>query len=78
MNPNDKAMLEKVKPGWWVRCGDLNVWWLVVCLTKESCFVAIDTRQPGIMARDAITAIHAPTDNPSIETAYLLGEPEEV
>jgi len=47
-------------------------------MTKESCFVAIDTRQPGIMARDAITAIHAPTDNPSIETAYLLGEPEEV
>jgi len=84
MNPNDKAMLEKVKPGWWVYtqgiCIMENKWLLVAGLLEQypSLVSVTDGRDIVSRCRSDIRALHAPTDNPRMETAYLLVEPEEV
>ena len=96
MNPNDKAMLEKVKPGWWAKHNDTGPaqyeashdrWclvWLGWCNSdvRRPPYITATCPETGdadieLSAGD-ITAIHTPTDDPSMETAYLLGEPEEV
>ena len=84
MNPNDKAMLEKVKPGWWVYTQGICIMenkWLLVAESLEqypSLVSVADGRDIVSRCRSDIRALHAPTDNPRMETAYLLVEPEEV
>ena len=84
MNPNDKAMLEKVRAGWWVYtqgiCIMENKWLLVAGLLEQypSLVSVTDGRDIVSRCRSNILAIHAPTDNPQMATAYKLGEPEEV
>ena len=79
MNPNDKAMLEKVKPGWWATGRTKERWYLVVHVVYGRLYVwHEDHCQLQYISQPNITALHRPTDDPSMETAYLLGEPEEV
>ena len=74
----DEAMLAKVKAGWWVQA----TWakegtWLLVLGEAEDGF---DVWADGYTAADTddITAIHPPTDDPKMETAYKLREPATV
>jgi len=83
MNPNDKAQLEKVKPGWWVQTLLGRKEWFLVCAANGEYFQIWSlTDTPGVnpihTVDTYITALHAPTDDPQMATAYKLGEPEEV
>ena len=92
MNPNDKTMLEKVRAGWWAksRTGSLIVddcpWQQVVGECNDGRLVLFQMYfqngqpKPAVeyCNKDDILALHAPTDNPSMATAYKIGEPEEV
>jgi len=92
MNPNDKAMLETAKAGWWAksRTGSLIVddcpWQQVVGECNDGRLVLFQMYfqngqpKPAVeyCNKDDILALHAPTDNPQMATAYKLGEPEEV
>jgi len=84
MNPNDKAMLEKVKPGWWVQYLNEGYafndqWYQVVDREPKYQWVWSPERGMAICPHiKALHAIHAPTDDPQMATAYKLGEPEEV
>jgi len=100
MNPNDKTMLEKVKPGWWVKHNDTGPAQYEASRDKW-CLIGLgwcnsDVRRPpyitatcpenwdsGVdmdieLSAGDILALHAPTDDPQMATAYLMGEPEEV
>ena len=92
MNPNDKAQLEKVKPGWWAkrRTGFLIVdycpWRQVVGECNDGRLVLFQMYfqngqpKPAVeyCNKDDILALHPPTDNPQMATAYKIGEPEYV
>ena len=83
MNANDKSMLEKVRAGWWVQTLLGRKEWFLVCAANGEYFQIWSlTDTPGVnpihTVDTYITALHRPTDDPSMETAYLLGEPEEV
>jgi len=84
VNANDKSMLEKVRAGWWVYtqgiCIIENKWLLVAGLLEQypSLVSVTDGRDIVSRCRSNILALHAPTDDPQMATAYKLGEPEEV
>ena len=84
MNANDKAMLEKVRAGWWVYTQGICIMenkWLLVAESLEqypSLVSVADGRDIVSRCRSNILALHAPTDDPQMATAYKIGEPEEV
>ena len=79
MNPNDKSMLDKVKPGWWATGRTKERWYLVVHVVDGRLYVWHEGHcQLQHISQPNITALHTPTDDPQMATAYKLGEPEEV
>ena len=86
MNANDQAMLEKVKITWWVKPYNETLPWMVVLGNNpydDAQWLVWNPETPGDDSveyhdKASVIAIHRPTDDPQMATAYLMGEPETV
>lgn len=90
----DAEMLAAAKQGWWVQCRWSEDRWptpgtrpwvilLTPCSSDGRLLVWADSNtllggSPVVIPVESVTALHRPTDNPQMETAYKLHEPPTV
>ncbi len=75
----DAEMMEKVCNYWLVKERNDFKWMPVLSVYPDEFRVWEETlNSPARIAKNRVAALHRPTDNPQMATAYLMGEPEEV